>query len=356
MSDHSKALMLALLGACAPPAPASIEAIGSELPGPAPRGRESARAQAMNISCVECHRAAAREWAVSRHAQAFTNPEYQRALAIEPLGFCRGCHAPEADPERPPDAAAAALGVACVTCHVVGDEILAASRSESDGPRAPHGVVRDGRLDFARACVRCHEFEFPDRGARGKSELMQATVSEQAGSTAARRACADCHMPASSTPGQSRRSHLFPGGHNEHLVRSAVQTSATRVDAERVRISLTPQAIGHAFPTGDLFRRVEVTAEVVGDEWQVLEARQAYLARHWTRTERGPFGVRLRTMARDDRPLDVPVALDWSFEMGSGRAIHWRVAYQRVAHPRSESEQESEVTGEIELAHGVLSP
>lgn len=331
----------------------------AELPGPAPRGRTPGEAHALNSTCEHCHVEIAREWRASLHAQAHTDPAYQRAFALEPLAFCQGCHAPEANPEEPVPEVAAALGVACVTCHVLGRDLVAAR--EPSGVRlaasgsSPHPVVRDGRLGATTACSGCHEFAFPDRAARGRLELMQSTVSEHGRSLERDSACSDCHMPVVERHDGRHKSHRFAGGRDAAFVRSAASVAASRVGPGTVRIALTPRDIGHAFPTGDLFRRLEVSAEALGDDWQVVAADRRYLTRHWENDPRSPFGVVLRNVVRDDRPLDVPVELDLELgERAAGFPIAWRVAYQRVAHPRSTDEDESLVEGEIELSSGTF--
>jgi hypothetical protein len=254
---------------------------------------------------------------------------------------------------------AAKLGVGCVTCHVVAGELLAApARAEARAPvraakAAPHPVFRDARLDGSVACAGCHEFEFPDRNARKSPELMQSTVSEHARSAQGDRACASCHMPAVGPGGVPHRSHAFRGGHDRGLVESAVVVQAERAGA-LVRITITPRELGHAFPTGDLFRRLEVSAEAVGPEWQVVASQRRYLMRHWQR-EPSPFGVVLRRVTQDDRPLATPVLIELPLgAKASNLPIAWRVAYQRVEHPRSDNEQDSSVEGEIDIASGRL--
>lgn len=284
-----------------------------------------------NQRCEACHVEIAREWRQSLHAQSHTDPVYQRALAIEPLPFCQSCHAPEADPHRPVAPAVGEIGVACVTCHVLENRVVA---------------LRDDNA----ACASCHEFSFPDSAARPMPELMQSTVTEQAHSRARDQSCADCHMPRASA---GHRSHVFPGGRDARLVQSALAVTAHRTPSG-VTLRLTPRAVGHAVPTGDLFRRLEVSAEALGAEWQVVASARRYLARHWQRVP-GPFGVVLRKATSDDRPLDdvVEVAL----ELGAAARelpITWRVAYQRVEHPRSEREEDSLVEGEIEIASGTI--
>lgn len=339
-------------------------ALRLQLPGPAPRGRTAEHAAALNGTCEGCHVEIADEWRSSLHARSHTDAVYQRALAIEPLAFCQSCHAPEADPNRPVPDSVAAIGVACVTCHVLGGDIVAGADQRDQSSWAPartgasgpaHPVLRDGRLGAATACAGCHEFEFPDGSARRVPELMQSTVTEHSRSPQRDQACADCHMPTTPEVGRaSHRSHAFVGGRDTAFVKSAVAVSARRTDASTVRVSIAPRNLGHAFPTGDLFRRVEVSAEAVGSDWQVLASERRYLARHWVR-EPSPLGIVLRLAVSDDRPLASPVEVEFQLgERAAGLPIVWRVAYQRVAHPRSEDETDSAVEGEIEIASGTL--
>jgi len=322
------------------------------LPGPAPRGRSAESAAELNRTCEGCHQAIATEWRASFHARSHTDPSYARAFAIEPLEFCQGCHAPETDPRAPVPVAAAEIGVGCVTCHVVGTDVLAGPEPANVGA-SPHAVRRDGRLATSSACSACHEFAFPDRSARARPELMQATLSEHLKSEQRSVACASCHMPTTTHGGVTHRSHAFAGGHDPELVRSAVAVEAERT-AIGARITLTPRELGHAFPTGDLFRRLEVSAEALGTEWQVVSGASRYLARHWQR-QPSPFGVVLRSATRDDRPLGAPQVIELELDAQAATLpIHWRVTYQRVDHPRSDREQDESVEGEIEISSGVL--
>jgi hypothetical protein len=328
----------------------------SELPGPWPRGRSTEEAARLNRGCEGCHVQIADEWRESWHARSHTDPAYQRAFTLEPLQFCQGCHAPEADPSWPVPGLGARLGVSCVTCHVVAGQVLAASRNDAHelglgADAMPHPVLRDGRLDGTAACSGCHEFEFPDRTARRTPELMQATVTEHARSDQRGQACAGCHMPLTARAPLPHRSHAFLGGHDEALVKSAVDVRAER-RPNGARITLTPRELGHAFPTGDLFRRLEVSAEAIGPEWQVVARERRYLTRHWQR-QPSPFGVVLRSATSDDRPLNGQAVIDLPLG-ATNLPIAWRVAYQRVEHPRSDDEHDSTIEGEIELGGGTL--
>src|SRR6185295_15214718 len=75
----------------------------ARMPAPAPQVRTGDAAQ-RNATCEGCHEDEAREWRASMHAQSDADPVYRRALAREPMPFCRGCHAPEASPaaDAPP--------------------------------------------------------------------------------------------------------------------------------------------------------------------------------------------------------------------------------------------------------------
>jgi hypothetical protein len=179
---------------------------------------------------------------------------------------------------------------------------------------------------------------------------MQSTVTEHARSRQRDESCADCHMPSSE---QGHRSHAFPGGSDAAFVRGAIAITAKR-SASGVMLRLAPQRTGHAFPTGDLFRRLEVSAEAVGADWNVVATERRYLARHWQR-QPSPFGIVLRKAVSDDRPLAEPVEVE--LKLGSAAValpIAWRVAYQRIEHPRSDSEHDSAVEGEIEIGSGTL--
>src|SRR4051812_1823961 len=49
---------------------------------------------ARNAACAGCHVEIAAEWEASLHHASATDPLYLRAFALEPLAFCRECHAP----------------------------------------------------------------------------------------------------------------------------------------------------------------------------------------------------------------------------------------------------------------------
>jgi hypothetical protein len=254
--------------------------------------------------------------------------------------------------DAPP--ALAALGVGCVTCHVTDGGALPVTLSaRRSGGAAPHPVLRDAELATARACAGCHEFAFPIRAPQDRPELMQSTVSEHARSGYPDVPCAGCHMPATAGPG-SHRSHRFDLGPDGAMLREAVVARARRVAPSRIAVTLTPGRVGHAFPTGDLFRRLVVTAEVVGEDWLVLGADSRSLRRRFELRDAG-YGQTVRRLLEDDRvgagPPE-PITLDVG-EGGRGRPIAWRVEYQRVEHPLGHDETSAVVADSVIVAEGV---
>ena len=289
----------------------------------APGGADPVRA---NAACGACHVAIAAEHAASEHRTAFTDPAFQRALALEPFPFCRSCHATEADPAVPPTAPLAALGVSCSACHGDPQAPLAAHPS----PSSPHAITVDATFGSDAACARCHEFLFPDRHRRSTAQFFQRTASEHAASPHARTSCVDCHLPRR----DGHRSHALASSRDPQAIARAVKVEARRVDRGppgRVAVSLVTQGVGHSFPTGDLFRRVVVEAEIVGPEHASLGTRRAYLVRTFRDVPRG-LGV-VRTEISDTRLVaDQPreIVLDLG-PPGAQHTIHVRVLYQRVA-------------------------
>jgi hypothetical protein len=144
---------------------------------------------------------------------------------------------------------------------------------------------------------------------------MQRTVSEHATSRFSDRSCNSCHMPLAG----ETKSHRFAPD-----LRAALSTRVER-RAERLAVHLTPGAVGHAFPTGDLFRRLVVVGEVVDDDWILLARAEQSLARHFRFDE----GVQ-HEVADDRLSGETTIELDLG-PRARGHDFVWRVEYQRVA-------------------------
>ncbi|MCC6524734.1 MAG: hypothetical protein IT373_18905 [Polyangiaceae bacterium] len=335
--------------------PASPDA--PSLPGPAPR-RRTFDAAAVNARCESCHAEVAREWRASLHAGAHRDPVYVSQFAHEPLPFCTGCHAPEADPTLPVPEPLSVLGVGCVTCHVVGDRILAAPDAAADADGVPHALTRTADFAADSACAACHEFAFPGQSGRAQPLLMQSTVSEHAASPYAARSCASCHMPEVAGSGRgARRSHAFSASRDESFVRSAVVVEGARLEEGALTLTVRPGLVGHAFPTGDMLRRLALRLEL-------RDARGAVLARQERFFQRR-FGFRRAPNAPPERVLEADqrvgvgagtlVAGGLATELPAGTRLHYALHYERVADPGSYAGG-AVVDGSILLAEGELTP
>lgn len=306
--------------------------------------------------CIACHDDVAAEHRSSLHREAWTHPAFQRAFAIERSSFCQGCHAPEAPADQPVPARLGAVGVGCVTCHVRNGVVLAAPlRAGHDLDRmAPHDVTRDERFGGPLACAKCHEFAFPRAPGRDPNALMQLTLEEHARSPYAAFGCADCHMRR--VDGQ-HRDHAFAASRDPDMLRRAVNVSASRLGPTSIRIVLSPGEVGHAFPTGDLFRRLTVSAEVVGHDFALIGYAERHLARHFLEVRSSLMALRVQKSddrvgpASNDRVVDLELgAKDASVNL----PIRWRVRYERVDHPLSIDGEEALVEGFVTIAEGRL--
>lgn len=330
-----------------PAAPARFE---EGYPMPGPHRRRLGAAVALNATCEACHQDEAVEWRRSLHQKANTNAAYRAAFAREPSSFCRGCHAPESDPTKIPPAAVSELGVGCVTCHVTEEGVVLAATS-SQREAAPHPLRRSD--DFARAggCAGCHEFRFPGATGDGDGHFMQTTAREHQRSPAAERACADCHMPLVA----GRRSHAFEETRDPAWLRQNLHATASLSDDNRVRVALVQPDPGHAFPTGDLFRRLEVGCELRDDSGKVIKREVRHLARHF---ELVP-GLSGRVLTRDDRVFDEPSVLEMALSPAPpGRrpaVVAWWVSLQRVATVGTgENPADAAIESSVPLHSGVL--
>jgi len=310
---------------------------------------------ATNRGCEGCHRDIAREWQSSRHRASASNVAFLSAFARESDPFCWDCHAPEARGDRGVESAASHAGVACVTCHLdAHGTILSANLGQAR--RAPHAVSPSAALRGSSACARCHEFAFPNQAPAGR-EMMQSTVSEHRGSAFAGQSCSACHMPR--VGADQHRSHALAATRDPDALRRALQVSAQR-SGGALRVRVAPQGVGHAFPTGDLFRRLTVVVEAL-DGTRVVRRERRYLARHFVHRIQ-PDGVSRREQIADDRPgahaADggaVEVDVDFG-SAGAGRKLWWQVAYERVDNLSGDSEDGAAVREAVILASGAVEP
>lgn len=335
---------------------ASGAGLGMPHPAPQQRTHEHERnALWKSQDCARCHAEIASEWQSSRHRLSYDNPEFLRSVdreKPEARAFCNGCHAPEMRGNTV-STQARAEGVGCVTCHVPDGSILAAARADSPSPeRAPHAVARNAAFASPAACANCHEFRFFDarHGATDERvQFMQRTLTEHHDGSFEATACSGCHMPKVGNGEARHRAHFFPGGHAPAFVRSALSVRAERRTPTSVTLTLTPQNVTHAVPTGDLFRRLALSARAMTKDGEELLAER-FLARHHERRDRGQ-----RLEVKDDRPHLVPRVV--TLELGPGaaeRPIEYSVVYQRVDHLVGDDERNAVIAGEILIDTGGI--
>ena len=326
-------------------------------PGPAPRLRSFDSAE-VNARCAECHADIASEWAGSLHRMAHTDPSYQRQFVREPFPFCTACHAPEAIPTEPVPEPLSQIGVACVTCHVVGDHILAASKSDSGGHDGEHHTLtRTAAMAGSEACAACHEFSFPEERGRDHPLMMQSTISEHAASSYRDRSCASCHMPV--VPGTrdgAHRSHAFAASRDEAMVRSAIVVDESPLRDGVFTLTLRPGKVGHAFPTGDMLRRLALRIEAVDETGRPVRRDEHFFGRR--------FGYRImanvaprRVLAADQRvgvaASPITVRYDAS-ALSPGARIHYTLRYERVGDPTGDDGR-AVIDGSVLLAGSTIS-
>lgn len=299
------------------------------LPGPAPRGNLEPVAGIglpKDQRCADCHAEIAAEWNQSLHHRAWENEYFEHAYALEPLAFCRGCHAPQADPSAEPPLEARHIGVGCTSCHVVPAGIVGthAMAAKENG----HEVIGDARLATTAACGRCHEFAFPG-SKRPDVDRMQKTMSEHASSAHAGKPCQECHMPlVPSQKGPAHHKHDFRVFGNREFMARAVVVSQAEIKGDSLHLHLTLGTIGHAFPTGDLYRRVEVRAMAVDEQGKTMGSPALnILRRTFGSAHDGPN--KTVPIEREDGRLLGPKELILPLPKGTKRA-KYEIVWQRL--------------------------
>ncbi len=215
------------------------------------RASDTEHAWSSPEDCRDCHREVWSEWESSGHRRAWSDPRIQ--ASFQHFGFdrkCETCHAPEPllvlGLETPPEVRAGDRenGVDCLSCHMLPDGRIAATRTVSAAPCQP---VETSALRDVRFCGVCHtaiakdweELDAPDR-----------------------KSCGQCHMPAADRSA-AVRSHVCLGGHDDASVRSAVRIACRR-QADELVVSVSNVGADHNFP-GERHNRL-LLLEVVEED------------------------------------------------------------------------------------------
>ncbi len=322
--------------------PASIAAVAADDSVPAITDWQHA-------DCAGCHAEIEAEWRKTLHAHAWSDPIVQAELARTKAPSCRECHAPAS-------AAAASRGIDCATCHVRDGVILAAAPSLRGA--LAHPVRAEPALDTVDACRGCHQFAFADDGVHDPNEALQDTVAEWQRSTpfADGRMCQACHMPAvRGDDGVSRTSHRLRGIDDPTLLADAV---LVRADAIRrpdgivvaVAVEVVGNRIGHAFPTGDVFREAILTVRTDGG------ASDAIVLRRWLARTIDADGAGHHVRTVDDTRVPPPGTGTMRDEVlladPSATHVQWELRLHRLSSDAARTRGLHEHVEGIAVAHG----
>lgn len=272
-----------------------------------------------NAECAACHEREASEHATSMHRQSHDDETYLASLRGEPTEFCERCHTPLAAAEG-----GAALGIGCTGCH--------ADDGHRGAPARPMAAVR---------CEPCHEFRFPHG-----SGLMQRTVSEHRASTHASASCASCHLPIVGDGAARHRAHGTPASRDRNVLARAVRASAALVGPGSLVVTLEARAVGHAVPTGDMFRRLAIRAEVTDAAGRIVSRAEKLLARRFVSGPAGPVETGDDRVPASGAPVSVGLDLG---EVAASSRVRWHVDYERVVNGLASSPV---VAGVVEIASG----
>jgi hypothetical protein len=274
--------------------------------GPAPDLRAPAMRGLASPSCGGCHEAERTAWDVSMHHASFSSEDFQSSYREEPSTFCVDCHAPLG--RKLGTATAYAHGIGCESCHP-------ASSEHAKGPVAVRATTSP--------CAPCHEFE----SERART-FLQSTEHEHRASRYRDTSCIDCHMARSDA---GTRDHRFDVSRNPGVLSRALFVGAPRREADYVAFVLRGVAVGHRFPTGDIFRRLQVRAWIEDERGRILADQDFALNRDWD-AHRAARSPRVRAVEHgdtrlDDDPRELRVPLDVT--RGASIRLFVRVDYQR---------------------------
>lgn len=277
-------------------------------PAPVADGRASELEGWKEHACARCHTAIAREWASTRHAQAWVDELYQDEIALRTRPeSCHGCHIPQpvrvsALGVRPkPRSDELHFGVTCESCHADSDGTIlgpfeletAAHRSRSDASMRAAGT--NG------VCSTCHATSIGPVVGIAK-DFVDSKLEAQG------KSCVACHMAplervianeiaagdpiaAHELAPRHGRSHALQTPRDPHFLRQAFRIEA-RQQATEIVVTIANRA-GHRVP-GLIGRTIAFEAELIGEPGALSVKATLVLD---TRTPLAVGGVRELTLA-----------------------------------------------------------
>lgn len=202
--------------------------------------------------CASCHGEIHKEWKGSRHATAFTNEVYQKALKdLRHPERCHGCHAPKPVLDRlgrPPEVRGedTVHGVHCSSCHLDrGTRIAGPFGSDTEDHESLRHPAFEPRGTTA-LCGSCHDL-------RIGPVLPLARDFREAGLRAKGESCTGCHMPeitrvvGDGGPDRKGRKHVLLGPSDREFAASAFDTDIQRERKGFLELRIQNRA-GHRVP------------------------------------------------------------------------------------------------------------
>jgi hypothetical protein len=125
------------------------------------------------------------------------------------------------------------------------------------------------------------------------------------------------------------RDHRFLAGHAPATIAPAVSVEAARSGTDALDVTIRVAA-GHAFPTGDMFRRARLTLFAEGARGEIVADAERTFGRTWGGIESGPHAgartqtsdTRIRGEWRERVALQAPT--------GALVRVRWSLVYERV--------------------------
>ncbi len=134
--------------------------------------------------------------------------------------------------------------------------------------------------------------------------------------------------PVASAAGGTHRSHAFRVQGDRAMLAQAVTLERAELVEGELRISVAPGRIGHAFPTGDIFRRLEVRVTPVNAAGRAVGAQSVMVLGRTFKSVRVGLD-RLTRVQECDTRLHGPRTLTVAVPKTS-RRVRWQIVWQRL--------------------------
>jgi nitrate/TMAO reductase-like tetraheme cytochrome c subunit len=210
------------------------------------------------------------------HASAWFDT---KDVGSEKLGYCNGCHFPEAfnlsgmdssGKVKPNTGMTSKGGLTCAACHLTPEGNIRGTHVT----HAPHRTIVEPAQQSSALCGHCHGFDAPDKRVVGK--MFQTFLEWQEDyykPGLGKQQCQDCHMPRTlrktaedfDVPERAVARHLWTGAHSLQRHLNSLSLTLVQPDDGKHRLDLHVSNIGagHSIPTGEPSRAVFLRVEVL---------------------------------------------------------------------------------------------